>query len=139
MQQSDNTVINKSSGLQAFAALGNFLKVDGWSPQVLENRYTYKIEFNGKNGKGSAYAQIVVELDQFVFYILTPVKVSQELRQTVAEYITRVNYGLRIGNFEMDYEDGEVRYKSCIDFEGETLTDGYIRNTIYPALKTFEQ
>ncbi len=29
----------------------------------------------------------------------------------VAEYLTRANYGLTIGNFELDFSDGEVRYK----------------------------
>ena len=27
------------------------------------------------------------------------------------EFITRANYGLPIGNFELDLEDGELRYK----------------------------
>jgi hypothetical protein len=56
----------------------------------------------------------------------------------VAEYITRANYGLRIGNFEMDYSDGEVRYKSSLDFEGEPLTPKLIKNAMYPAVHTMD-
>ncbi len=36
----------------------------------------------------------------------------------LCEYITRANYGLNIGNFEMDHSDGELRYKvsiNCVD------------------------
>ena len=37
----------------------------------------------------------------------------------VCEYLTRANYGLTIGNFELDHRDGEVRYKvSCNVREG---------------------
>ena len=61
------------------------------------------------------------------------------MRLAVAEYITRANYGLRIGNFELDFDDGEVRYKSSLDFESVELTPGLIRNTIYPAVQTMDR
>lgn len=32
----------------------------------------------------------------------------------MAEYITRANFGLKMGNFELDYRDGEIRYQSCL-------------------------
>ena len=35
--------------------------------------------------------------------------------------------------------DGEVRYKSSIDFEGAELTPSLIRNTIYPAVQTMDR
>lgn len=34
------------------------------------------------------------------------------------EYITGANYGLRNGNFEMDVEDGEIRYKVYVNVKG---------------------
>jgi hypothetical protein len=57
----------------------------------------------------------------------------------VAEFITRTNYGLRIGNFEMDFQDGEVRYKSSLDFEGSTLTPEWIQHAVYPAVQTMDR
>jgi Putative bacterial sensory transduction regulator len=139
VEEFENSNQGEDNGLRAFSTLGDFLQADAWNPELLEDKQAYKIQFESKIGVGTAYAQIFLGLEQFVFYIMNPVKVPEELRPTVAEYITRVNYGLRVGNFELDYEDGEVRYKSCIDFEGETLTNGYIRNTIYPALKTIDR
>ena len=47
----------------------------------------------------------------FTVYSISPVKVPEEARLRVAEYLTRANYGLTIGNFELDFSDGEVRYK----------------------------
>jgi hypothetical protein len=38
-------------------------------------------------------------------------------RPLVAEFLTRANYGLVIGNFEQDWDDGEVRYKTSLDVE----------------------
>ena len=35
---------------------------------------------------------------------------NEKYRPSVAELVTRINYGLRIGSFEFDMKDGEVRY-----------------------------
>ncbi len=48
-------------------------------------------------------------------YAVSMVSAGPDVRPTIAEFITRANYGLRIGNFEMDYRDGEVRYKAVLD------------------------
>lgn len=128
-----------SNGLQAFDTLGQFLEDDGWHPQRLENRRIYRVGFSGENGQVACYAQIRVDLEQFLFYIIAPVKASEDERMNVAEFITRANYGLRIGNFELDFNDGEVRYKSSLDFEGAALTPELIRNAIYPAVKTTDR
>jgi hypothetical protein len=129
---------DKANGLQAFATLTQFLEDDGWYPQQLDDKTVYRVYFAGENGELRCYAQIRVDLEQFLFYVIAPVKAPEEVRASVAEYITRANYGLRIGNFEMDYGDGEVRYKSSFDFEGETLTPKLIKNTMYPAVHTMD-
>jgi hypothetical protein len=112
------------NGWRAFAMLGQFLEDDSWHPQQLEDL--------------RCYAQIRVDLEQFIFYVVAPVKAPDDIRSAVAEYITRANYGLRIGNFEMDFDDGEIRYKSSIDFEDSTLDTALIKNIIYPAVHTMD-
>ena len=49
----------------------------------------------------------------------------------MAEFITRANYGMIVGSFEMDYGDGEVRYKTSIDVEGDRLSLGLVRQLVY--------
>jgi hypothetical protein len=127
------------NGLLAFEALGRFLEDDEWAPQRLEDKYIYAAGFRGKNGDVRCYAQIRVDLEQFVFYVVAGAHAPEELRPAVAEFLTRANYGLRIGNFEMDYSDGEIRYKSSLDFEGVELTPPLIRNAIYPAVQTMDR
>ncbi len=127
------------NGLQAFDTLGQFLEQDEWHPQQLEDKYIYRMGFSGNNGQTTCYSQIRVDLEQFVFYVMAPVKAPEGARPAVAEFITRANYGLRIGNFEMDFGDGEVRYKSSLDFEDATLTPELIKNAIYPAVQTMDR
>ncbi len=128
-----------ANGWRAFTTVGEFLREDGWYPQQLEELTIYRVYFRGDNGELVCYAQVRVDLEQFIFYAVLPIRVPEEKRDAVAEYITRANYGLRIGNFEMDYSDGEVRYKSSLDFEGEELTYNLIRNAIYPAVRTADR
>ena len=125
-------------GWRAFAVLGEFLRDDGWHPQQLDNRTIFRAYFAGEHGDVRCYAQIRVDLEQFLFYVIAPVKAPEPMIPAVVEYITRANYGLRIGGFELDYTDGEVRYRSSLDFEHETLTPGLIRNAIYPAVHTMD-
>ena len=47
-------------------------------------------------------------------YAFCPINASEDVRPVVAEYLTRANYGLKCGNFELDYRDGEVRYKTYL-------------------------
>lgn len=53
-----------------------------------------------------------------------------EQRLLMAEFLTRVNYGLKIGNFEMDFKDGEIRYKTSIAVEGDRLTSPLVRELV---------
>jgi hypothetical protein len=133
-----NSEANKDNSSIALSTLSDFLETEGWNHQALEDGQSYKIFLESETGQRVAYAEIIRDLEQFLFYVKMPVKVPEKLRNTIAEFITRANYGLGVGNFEMDYDDGEVSYKSCIDFKGESLTNGYIRNAIYPAIKTME-
>jgi len=124
------------NGWRGFATLGQFLKDDGWYPEQLGEKTIFRVFFSGDNGDLRCYAQVRVDLEQFIFYVVAPVKAPAPVRSQVAEYLTRANYGLRIGNFELDYSDGEVRYKSSLDFEQATLTAQLIRNAMYPAVHT---
>ncbi len=135
-----NTRVEENdNALQAFATLGKFLTDDEWYPQQLEEKHIYRTGFSGHNGQTTCYAQIRMDLEQFMFYVVAPVKAPEDERLAVAEFITRANYGLRIGNFELDFDDGEVRYKSSLDFEGTALTTKLIRRAIYPAVQTMDR
>jgi hypothetical protein len=127
------------NGMQAFELLSSFLDEDEWFPRRIDGKFAYSMSYTGKNGDLRCYAIVRVDLEEFLFYAVAPVKVPEVVRSAIAEFLTRANYGLRIGNFELDYSDGEVRYKSSVDFEGQNLTSDLIRNAIYPAVHTMDR
>jgi hypothetical protein len=52
-------------------------------------------------------------------------------RSAMAEFLPRANYGLTIGNFEMDFDSGEIHYKTGIDVEGDRLSTALVRQLVY--------
>src|SRR4030081_1049823 len=95
-----------------------FFTQDEWPYTQLEGRPMLRMNFRGNNGRWLCIAQAREEQEEFVFYSVCDVNVPEDKRAAMAEYLTRANYGLYIGNFEMDYSDGEIRYKTSIDIEG---------------------
>ena len=130
---------SRPNALAAFQTMMAFLEEDGWRPQRIEDKFVCRMNFRGDHARIICFAQIRVDLEQFFFYAVAPIMILEPARPAVAEFLTRANYGMLIGNFELDFGDGEVRYKSALDFEGETLTPAWIRNAIYPAVDTLDR
>jgi hypothetical protein len=70
------------------------------------------------------------EFDQCVVFSYLTEEVRPARRAAVAEFLTRANYGLRVGNFEMDFDDGEVRYRTSVDLAGEALAPAVLKQLV---------
>lgn len=112
----------------------SFLREDGWDFVRLDNRSVIKTGYQGEHGSWTCYAQTREEEQQFLFYAVCPIRAPEKKRAAVAEYLTRANYGMVIGNFEMDYADGEIRFKTSIDAEDSELTEAMVRSATYWAV-----
>ena len=53
--------------------------------------------------------------------------------------MARINYGLNIGNFELDMNDGEIRYKTSIDVEGGELSTRMVETLIAVNISTTDR
>jgi hypothetical protein len=117
-----------------FHQLIEFFEEDGWDFQEAEGMTILSMGFAGVHGKWLCYAQAREKEEQFVFYSVLPINVPESRMARMAEFLTRVNYGMVIGNFEMDYDDGEIRYKTSVDIEGAELSAALIRQIVYANL-----
>ncbi len=108
-----------------------FFREDSWPFEQLEGRPILRTGFKGDNGSWRCYAQVRPEQEQFIFYSVLDTYVPEHRRTAMAEFLTRANYGLIIGNFEMDWQDGEIRYKTSIDVEGDQLTTALVHRLVY--------
>jgi hypothetical protein len=114
-----------------FQAIVNFFTQDDWSFTRIQGEQALRLGFQGENGIWNCYAQAREEQEQFAFYSICPILAPESKRAALAEFITRANYGLVVGNFEMDYGDGEIRYKTSIDVAGDEFTSDMIKRLVY--------
>ena len=122
---------SKVEGGPILKAVAQFLTDDDWKFRKVEDQPVLTLGFKGENGSWRCFAQAKEEQERFIFYSAMESNVPPENRDAVAEFITRANYGMIMGNFELDYNDGEVRYKTSIDIEGGELTSQMIKSLIY--------
>jgi hypothetical protein len=87
---------------------------NGWPYSEVVGAPVLLSELTGPEGSWDFYAQAVEEKDLVLLYSIAPHRVPAERRLEVSEFLTRANHGLADGNFELDFDDGEVRFKSVL-------------------------
>ena len=127
------------NGARAFATLKQYLDHAGWQVEEIEPGSSFRSRKERERAAVIYYFQIKTELEQFLFYIVPEINVFKELLHPAAEYICRANFGMRIGNFELDFRDGQVAFRSSINFKGVPLSEKLIDNMIQPALTAYEE
>ncbi|HLO85370.1 MAG TPA: YbjN domain-containing protein [Nostocaceae cyanobacterium] len=122
-----------------FEAIVNFFTEDDWPFVQIEDNSALSLAFRGDNGKWNCYAKAREIEQQFAFYSIFPFNVPENKRQAIAEFIARANYNMIIGNFELDFYDGEIRYKTSIDVEGDNLSFALIKNLVYANVSVMDK
>lgn len=68
-----------------------------------------------------------------------PNKTPAALRPAVAEVLTRINSELSLGCFELDYPQGEIRFRTSVVLPGGDLTPGIIQHLVQSNLCLVEE
>lgn len=94
---------------------------------------------SGKHGEWIAFIDVREDEDQIAVHSMIPVEVAPDMRTAVALYLTRANFGLPIGNFELDLDDGEIRFKTSLELAGSQPSDGLIDRLFITNIVTVDQ
>lgn len=129
----------RSENYSLLATVVNFFEEDEWPFIQKAEQSALFLSFRGNNGQWNCYAIPKEESQQFIFYSLCPLSVPEDKRQAIAEFITRANYDMIIGNFELDFNDGNIRYKTSIDVEGFQLNSSLIKPIVYHNVMTMDR
>jgi len=105
-----------------FKEMSQYFQADEWVVEKLDGKTTLVMEFVGEKAAWECHAEARDDAEQFVFYSLAPFDVPAEYRPAMSEFITRANSGMVIGNFELDFSNGLVRFKTSLDLEGTPLS-----------------
>lgn len=82
------------------------------------------VEIGGDHGNWKMFVQITDddEARRVVIHAKLPARIPEGNRRKVAELLTRINYDLIVGNFELGFDDGEVLFKTTLDLADGQLT-----------------
>ena len=112
------------------ADLRTLFRENGWPFSDVRGAPVLLSELSGILGRWKFYAQVVEEHDLILLYSVCPFRVPEERRSEVSEFLTRANYGLVAGNFELDFTDGEVRYKTALQRHVDGLDAATLKRAV---------
>jgi hypothetical protein len=126
-------------GEAAYTTLRSYLAHSEWDAAEDASNHLFTAYRDGQFCPLGYYFRLFPERCQFAFYIVPDIEIPGFKMTEAAEYLCRVNSGMRIGNFELDFGNRRVRFKSSLGFEGSTLTVALLEAAINPAIEAFDE
>jgi len=115
-------------------AVIEYLKEKEWNYKFDEQTGVIKTGIQLDEKINSCTLHIFIHDHYVINYGIIELSVDEKNRILISEFLTRANYGLIWGNFEMDFNDGEIRYKSTLGCDGIIPTNELIdRMVMTPA------
>lgn len=129
------------NNLQNYNAVKAFLDDNDFKYGADEENGTIRLGINipGKVRHVKLHIDFAYE-DCYIVVCFLPNNVPEQRYSDILRLINYINFGAKFGSFEMDEEDGEIRYRMTVDCEGITPSSEMIEKSIYiPAtmLKNF--
>ncbi|KAL0218033.1 hypothetical protein RCL1_008881 [Eukaryota sp. TZLM3-RCL] len=93
-----------------------YLKSQNFNFRFIEDRSEFYCVSSGSDSEWLVRFKINSSRDELIVYSQLAT-VPPPLRSQMGTFITLANYGLTNGFFELDYDDGELRFRSSLDVE----------------------
>jgi hypothetical protein len=108
-------------------------------PIVAADDGLYETAFEGSATAWPCRIHVFDEDHRIVFVSAFPAVIEDDQRAPVGEFCHRANFGLAIGNFELDFDGGEVRFRTSLDVEGGEATEALVRNIVVANVLTMDR
>ena len=118
-----------------------FLVDDEWHFSFNENTGVFDFGLRVRSKIQKINYVVDVHEDEIVVYGMCPIgadHTDSNMMAQMAEFVCRANYGLKNGCFELDFRDGEIRYRSFIDCEEVMPSTEVIKNSIHCTAAMFK-
>ena len=123
---------------RAIRTLERVLTEIGWEPEPAEGIAGFAVDFGEPHLPVATALAAVSPQEQFVLYLNFGFDAPPDRRDEFARFMARVNWVLTVGDFQLDYDDGQVRFRTSLDFADTELTEDLIRNGIRGAMAAVE-
>ena len=123
-----------------FQTLTDYLDVNqyNYTPYPEENRINFNVA--GHHADYRVQLRITHEGEYFQIVLHYPFRIRDEkMRLSVSELVTRANYKMLLGKFEMDLSDGEIRFHVAHLIEGGLFTEETVERIYISSLFTMDR
>ncbi len=121
-----------------FKQIINYLKEKDWIYTSIEDKTVIILGISGKNGKFQCIINVQKLDKKIILFSMFSSNIPENKRVGMAELITRLNYEKFLGNFDMDFETGQVRYKTSLFYGDSLVNDDIIDNLIMTNILTMD-
>lgn len=114
-------------------AIDSFLTEDEWKYSFDKDKGAFRFGVSIESRMKKVQCTIQVDSESYVVYASYPLggdPEDKDLMARLSEFVTRANCGMKWGCFEMDWDDGEIRYRIFVDCEGSMPSRDIIKNSI---------
>lgn len=108
-------------GGSIYDAIAGFLREQRLLFHEEPARARVRFEYASATGAWTTWVVAFEEARQVAVYGVVSVPADPPQLPALAELVTRINFGLVLGNFELDYDGGEIRCKTSLDIEDTAL------------------
>ncbi len=133
---------NRSYSQEIAKTLDNYLSTHDWKYGFRKDAGVFEFTVSGIKKTKTVNYHIFVHDHGFTVsarYPLGPDTEDNEIVNNMVRFLTRVNYTLRNGCFEMDLDDGEIRYKIYCNCWNVKPSDEMIHESIHCPAAMFEK
>lgn len=117
----------------------NIFKEMEWKYDYREDNNVFISGVNSNEMMGNLKMFIFMEENSCNVYWVFGHNVEKSYLPTVSEFLHRANFGLKDGNFEMDYDDGEIKYKTFVNFLNSDVSKEVLQRTMFIGVQMFKQ
>jgi hypothetical protein len=107
-----------------------FLREEGWIAAEAPDRPVLMATVTGDNGSWPFAVWIPAEDGPVVCYS-SITEVGPDRRLEVGALLAELNFGIQVGSFEMDPDDGEVRFRTSVGMTGVKPTPQLLAQLVY--------
>ena len=140
------TTMNERDGIEPFEDGASSDRIEGflvkirdwltrndWTFENAEDASYIRTGVQGKHARFRIVLGVRGEGPTFLCFALYDFNVPSPRRPAAADLVNRINYTSLVGNFEMDFDDGELRYRVTFPLDGGELADDQVERCLVVA------
>ena len=124
--------------MSLFQVLYKILSQNGWEFDFDDKNGIIKLDIRGISTNFHAFLLIDEEQESLLCNTHINQRIPYSKRLEVCDFMSRINYELVNGNFEMDLDNGEIRYRTFLDLADAEPSQDQVLNIVWNGVLGFD-